>query len=316
MARIRSLKPEFWSSPSLPSNPWARLLFQAMWNWADDNGVGTCNERELMGFAFPNDEHTLEEFRRMLVEIRRVFDVDFYTVGGRPYYSIPTWEQHQKFDRRSKGKHPGPEHAETILYQEKLESSTETHESTSSARRDSVAGTGEQGNRGKDSSSELSDPERIDVKRLVTVLVDSLRARGVKTPKSTTSWEKTARLLLDTDDRSLDEALAVLEWSQRDEFWSKNILSMAKFRDKYDQLRLKADIRPTVGLTPEDFLRDCWQNGTIAPITDRCGRKPDCIRWPDPMPDDFDRDMFLVDFRRGWIEENRAELVEALRGRL
>lgn len=76
------------------------------------------------------------------------------------------------------------------------------------------------------------------------------------------------------------------------------------------------EFTPAATQSPEDFVRDCWREGTIAPITDRCGRKPDCIRWPDPMPDDFDRDMFLVDFRRGWIEENRAELVEALRGRL
>lgn len=149
MARIRSIKPEFWSSPSLPGDPWARLLYVAMWNWADDNGVGTAIPRELLGFAFPNDEWmTVVDLRRMLVEIRRVFGVDFYTVAGRPYYAIPSWEMHQKFDRRSKGKHPGPEEAETRLYLEEQQDSTESHESTSSPRRDSVAGTGEQGNRG------------------------------------------------------------------------------------------------------------------------------------------------------------------------
>jgi len=149
MARIRSIKPEFWSSPNMPEDPWARLLFVAMWNWADDNGVGTAIPRELLGFAFPNDDEiTPADLRRMLVEIRRAFGVKFYTVSGRPYYAIPSWEKHQKFDRRSKGKHPGPEEAETVLYQDECKDSTESHESPSSARRDSVAGTGEQGNRG------------------------------------------------------------------------------------------------------------------------------------------------------------------------
>jgi hypothetical protein len=147
--RIRSIKPELWSSPGLPSDPWARLLFIAMWNWADDNGVGSANERELLGFAFPNDPQiTIEHLRRMLVEIRRVFDVDFYTVAGRPYFAIPSWEKHQKFDRRSKGKYPPPGMAETHLYLQEQSNSTESHESPPSARRDSVAGTGEQRNRG------------------------------------------------------------------------------------------------------------------------------------------------------------------------
>lgn len=156
MARIRAIKPEFWSSPSLPNDPWARLLFIAMWNWADDKGVGTALPRELLGFAFPNDEHiTLDVFRRMLEEIHRVFGVKFYTVAGRPYYAIPSWETHQKFDRRSAGKHPGPDQAETWLYQQEHQESAETHESTSSTRRDYVAGTGEQGkkeqgNRGRE----------------------------------------------------------------------------------------------------------------------------------------------------------------------
>ncbi len=147
--RIRSIKPEFWSSPNLPPDPWVRLLFIAMWNWADDSGVGTANERELLGFAFPNDDEiTVEDLRRMLVEIRRVFGVEFYTVGGRPYYSIPSWETHQKFDRRSKGKHPSLDLAETYLYQGECNTDELIRGNPTSIRRDSVAGTGEQGNRG------------------------------------------------------------------------------------------------------------------------------------------------------------------------
>lgn len=153
MARIRSIKPEFWSSPGIEStDPYARLLYIAMWNWADDSGVGVANPRELLGFAFPLEEDiNVTDLRRMLEEIRRVFGVNFYTVAGRQYYSIPSWEKHQKFDRRSKGKYPGPEEAEDAeipANKGNLNNSTESHESTSSPRSDSVAGTGEQGNRG------------------------------------------------------------------------------------------------------------------------------------------------------------------------
>ncbi|MDV6275400.1 hypothetical protein R3Q06_18045 [Rhodococcus erythropolis] len=167
VARIRSIKPEFWSSPSLPKDPWTRLLYMAMWNWADDNGIGTANERELIGFAFPNDgEITLDEFRRMLVEIHRVFGVIFYTVEGRRFYSISSWEKHQKFDRRSKGRNPHPEDAETLIYQCDCAESWKSHECPPKARRDVVAGTEEQRNRGTEEKNScatpLREPDRFD----------------------------------------------------------------------------------------------------------------------------------------------------------
>ena len=110
MARIRTIKPEFWDTPRIDTiSPWARLTFIALLNWADDYGTGTCNPRELFGFVFPHDKHlTLEEFRRALDETRRVFEVTFYSLDGRRYYNILTFSKHQKVDRRSQPKHPGP----------------------------------------------------------------------------------------------------------------------------------------------------------------------------------------------------------------
>lgn len=112
MPRIRTMKPEFWSSPGIGSiSPWARLLYAAMWNWADDAGRGTCNMRELQGFAFPEDEDvpevgTSDGFRRTMSEVRGQFGVIFYKVDGRPYYEIPSWKTHQRNERIAKGRHP------------------------------------------------------------------------------------------------------------------------------------------------------------------------------------------------------------------
>jgi hypothetical protein len=143
MARIRTIKPEFWSSPGLPNDPWVRLLFIAMWNWADDYGIGSANERELLGFAFPNDDGiTITDLRRMLASVRRVFGVEFYTVGGRPYYAIPSWDSHQKIDRRSARRNPGPGAAETRLYQEPPKSPRDSAESPPSSQRVSGVGKG------------------------------------------------------------------------------------------------------------------------------------------------------------------------------
>jgi hypothetical protein len=53
-------------------------------------------------------------------------------------------------------------------------------------------------------------------------------------------WLDAARLLIDTDGREPREVVKVLRWCQADEFWKTNVLSMAKFREKYPQLRGRA----------------------------------------------------------------------------
>lgn len=120
MPRIRTIKPEYWSSPGTETiSPWARLLFVAMWNWADDAGRGTCQLKELQGFAFPLDEEetapevaTMAGFKRTLAQVREQYDVVFYKVSGRPYYAIPSWKRHQRNERTAQSKYPAPEEGE------------------------------------------------------------------------------------------------------------------------------------------------------------------------------------------------------------
>lgn len=80
---------------------------------------------------------------------------------------------------------------------------------------------------------------RPDVSRLCTVLADLIESNGSKRPTVGKGWLDAARLLLDTDHRPMAEALALIQWCQADPFWRGNILSMPKFREKYDTLRLQ-----------------------------------------------------------------------------
>lgn len=113
MARIRQIKPEYWRSPdTAAASAVARLLYIAMWNWADDAGRGEADLKALEGFAFPNDDvyelscGTSENFRHVLSEVQKCFGVVFYQVDGKPYYEIPSWADHQRNERIAKGKHP------------------------------------------------------------------------------------------------------------------------------------------------------------------------------------------------------------------
>lgn len=160
MARIRTIKPEFWSSPSVTAmSPWARLLFIAMWNWADDTGRGTFIPRELLGFTFPNDEEiTVAEFRRLCAEVRRECAVLFYESAGRFFFVIPSWKKHQsKHAKHSGSKLPDPEGCNEIdpetmrvigTIGESRRNSADSARNSADSAREVVPGTGEQGNRG------------------------------------------------------------------------------------------------------------------------------------------------------------------------
>ncbi len=155
MARIRTIKPEFWDSPSTArASAVARLAFIAMWNWADDFGRGTANPKELEGFIFPNDDvrtlsgGTSENFRDVLAEVSECFGVEFYTVDGRPFYAIPTWQKHQRNERSAKPKYPGPADADLPADQRSNGTSANIRRAPAEAPTTSGPGTGEQGNRG------------------------------------------------------------------------------------------------------------------------------------------------------------------------
>lgn len=57
MARIRSIKPEFWADEKIATLSFpARLLAIALLNYADDEGFFNANEKLVKAFAFPLDD--------------------------------------------------------------------------------------------------------------------------------------------------------------------------------------------------------------------------------------------------------------------
>lgn len=105
-----------------------------------------------------------------------------------------------------------------------------------------------------------AEPRREDVERLCSLLADSIAERGGRKVTVTDAWRKQARLLLDKDEVSLAEAERVLRWAIRDEFWSTNILSIPKFREKFDQLKLKSGVTP-IRQARQISSRDEWAFG-------------------------------------------------------
>ena len=208
MARIRSFKPEFFSSPTVARLDYAtRLFFMALWSFADDYGRGPANPKELIGFAFPwDDDLGSADARRMLGGLSAESLVTLYTVGERPYYQVNSWDEHQKIDKRSQPRWPGPEdddaRTQTTADLQEHEGSEDPVESPPSPRRDSSEHSAlEQGNRGtgeqdQDHGADGAFPTRIaDATPYANRVAKWAEANGKHPPEATHRSDRYAWVL-------------------------------------------------------------------------------------------------------------------------
>ena len=109
MARIRTIKPEFWEDEKIGNLPIpCRLFFIGCWNFADDFGVIKNNPVLLKSQIFPYDENLrVSEIRKWidaLVDARMLIPIILDGEDNRPaeesYYLIRTFRSHQVLDKR------------------------------------------------------------------------------------------------------------------------------------------------------------------------------------------------------------------------
>lgn len=106
MARIRSIKPEFWSSEQvMECSPTARLLFIGLWNFCDDAGNHVASAKTIKAEIFPGDDISSTDVQRMLDELSSNSLIAFYANGEKQYLHVTGWKKHQKIDRPT-FKHP------------------------------------------------------------------------------------------------------------------------------------------------------------------------------------------------------------------
>jgi len=111
MARIRTIKPAFWTDEKIVEcSIEARLLFIGLWNFADDEGRMVLSPKRIKMEVFPGDDFTSTDIQRMLDELARHRLVIIYTVENVDYMSIRGW-RHQKIDRPNRSVFPAPDDA-------------------------------------------------------------------------------------------------------------------------------------------------------------------------------------------------------------
>ncbi|MFI4957450.1 MAG: hypothetical protein ACHQAX_09645 [Gammaproteobacteria bacterium] len=109
MARIRTTKPEFWTSEQVVTcSPMARLLFIGLWNFCDDHGIHSASHVRVKGEVFPADTFTIDEIKRWVNELLSKNLLREYVVDEQGYWIVTGWHKHQRIDRPTY-KHPLPQ---------------------------------------------------------------------------------------------------------------------------------------------------------------------------------------------------------------
>jgi hypothetical protein len=99
MARIRSIKPEFFTSEQIAEcSTTARLLFVGLWVFCDDGGVHPASLKRLKMEVFPADCITADEIGVLVEELVNQGLIETYAVDGQEFWHVTGWK-HQKIDK-------------------------------------------------------------------------------------------------------------------------------------------------------------------------------------------------------------------------
>lgn len=174
MARIRSIKPEFWTSEQVMElSRDARGCFIGMWNFCDDAGIHPASPKRLKAEVFPADDLTAADVRRLVDECINVGLVEEYQVGDESFWIVTGWH-HQKIDKPT-FQHPRPDGSVPEGAAKRRVTRINTQNSTTTR-----VGVGEDSSNGSRELGEASPPEssRVESKG-VEVNLKTIGATGV-----------------------------------------------------------------------------------------------------------------------------------------
>jgi len=152
MARIRTVKPEFWTDEKVVecSIP-ARLLFIGLFNFANDLGCMERSHKRIKMQVFPADVIDCEPLIAELITHGLLTE---YSVNGNEYLYIKGFAKHQKINRPSATKIPAP----PLLTENRAKNGGQFTDDSVSGHGVLNDGKGREG-KGKGSNPSLSDRE-------------------------------------------------------------------------------------------------------------------------------------------------------------
>jgi len=108
MARIRTIKPEHWNDKALTEiSLQAHLLWIALWNFADDEGVFEDDINLIKSQVFPRrTDIRLEQIKDWLGQLSKARFVIPFSHNNESYYIHRTFKAHQRIDKPRPSKVP------------------------------------------------------------------------------------------------------------------------------------------------------------------------------------------------------------------
>jgi hypothetical protein len=103
MARIRNIKPDFWTDEKLVElEPVERLLFIGLWNFSDDEGFLPFSPKRIKMQIFPGDSLEISVALQSLISIGAL---TLYDYGDGQVLHVTNWAKHQKVSNPTKSKY-------------------------------------------------------------------------------------------------------------------------------------------------------------------------------------------------------------------
>ena len=258
MARIRTIKPEFWTDEKVVEcSPTARLLFIGLWNFADDYGNLERSSKQIKIRIFPADAIDIEPHVQELIQVGLVRE---YEVDGCNYLHIKGFRKHQKIEKPSNPRHPLPEPSVSprgVLGEPSGKMALDQgrdqgREGIKDQGMDqgenpswSSPGDNDRRRKGKKRQIDIFNPEALRLSELFAERIlsnnpDFRELKPEKREKTLHAWSTEISRMIRIDGRDPPEIEQVIRWCQADTFWKSNILSAKKLREQYDRLKLQA----------------------------------------------------------------------------
>jgi hypothetical protein len=113
MARIRTIKPEFFTSLTVADlTPEQRLTFIGLWTHADDEGRCVDDPRLIKAAIWPLDDRTAADIEIDLKALTEASLITRYVLNRKRYLAVTNWSEHQRINRPTESKLPAPEEGE------------------------------------------------------------------------------------------------------------------------------------------------------------------------------------------------------------
>lgn len=120
MPRKRMIDPSFWRDEKIAKCSFMeRLLFQGLWTFAEDHGVGRANPLLIKADIFPYDPLREADIQTSLEKLSSLGVILLYERDGQRYYYVVNFTKHQTINKPSKTTLPPPDekdyHTTTVV---------------------------------------------------------------------------------------------------------------------------------------------------------------------------------------------------------